>query len=56
MHTITADNGLVRQYFPKGSNLANVTQRDVRRVQNLLNSRPRKTLAYKSPNEVFFGS
>jgi IS30 family transposase len=49
-------NGLVRQYFPKGASLATVTQRDVRRVQNLLNSRPRKTLAYKSPNEVFFGS
>lgn len=49
-------NGLVRQYFPKGTSFATVTQRDVRRVQNLLNSRPRKTLAYKSPNEVFFGT
>ena len=48
-------NGLVRQYFPKGTNLANVSARDVRRVQDLLNARPRKTLAYKSPNEVFFG-
>ena len=49
-------NGLVRQYFPKGTSLATVTQRDVRRVQNLLNARPRKTLAYKSPNEIFFGT
>jgi len=49
-------NGLVRQYFPKGTSLASVTQKDVRRVQNLLNARPRKTLAYKSPNEVFFGT
>jgi IS30 family transposase len=49
-------NGLVRQYFPKGTSLATVTQRDVRRVQNLLNSRPRKSLDYKSPNEVFFGT
>jgi IS30 family transposase len=48
-------NGLVRQYFPKGISLASVTQREVRRVQNLLNARPRKNLAYKSPNEVFFG-
>lgn len=47
-------NGLVRQYFPKGSSFANVSAEDVERVQNLLNSRPRKTLNYKSPNEVFF--
>jgi transposase, IS30 family len=47
-------NGLVRQYFPKGTSLANVSAREVRRVQNLLNSRPRKTLAYRSPDEVFF--
>jgi IS30 family transposase len=49
-------NGLVRQYFPKGMSLANVTHTQVRHVQNLLNSRPRKTLAYRSPNEVFFGT
>jgi transposase, IS30 family len=47
-------NGLVRQYFPKGSSFANVTAEDVERVQNLLNSRPRKTLGFQSPNEVFF--
>jgi IS30 family transposase len=49
-------NGLVRQYFPKGTAMATLTHTAVRRVQNLLNSRPRKTLAYKSPNEVFFAS
>jgi IS30 family transposase len=47
-------NGLVRQYFPKGSSFAKVSSEDVERVQNLLNSRPRKTLKYQSPNEVFF--
>jgi IS30 family transposase len=47
-------NGLVRQYFPKGSSFAKVTDEDVERVQNLLNSRPRKTLGFQSPNEVFF--
>jgi IS30 family transposase len=46
-------NGLVRQYFPKGTSFANVTQTAVRRVQNKLNSRPRKVLGYKTPNEVF---
>ena len=49
-------NGLVRQYFPKGSSFVNVSVEDVERVQNLLNSRPRKTLKYKSPNEVFFAA
>jgi IS30 family transposase len=47
-------NGLVRQYFPKGSSFAKVSIEDVERVQNLLNSRPRKTLGFQSPNEVFF--
>jgi IS30 family transposase len=47
-------NGLVRQYFPKGSSFATLSNEDVQRVQNLLNSRPRKTLKFKSPNEVFF--
>lgn len=47
-------NGLVRQYFPKGSSFVTVSDEDVQRVQNLLNSRPRKTLKFKSPNEVFF--
>lgn len=48
-------NGLIRQYFPKGSNFAAITPKRLARVQKLLNSRPRKTLGYKSPNEVFLG-
>ena len=46
-------NGLVRQYFPKGTSFATISAEEVERVQNLLNSRPRKTLGFKSPNEVF---
>lgn len=46
-------NGLVRQYFPKGTDFATVSSEEVERVQNLLNSRPRKILDFKSPNEVF---
>ncbi|MCK4945024.1 MAG: IS30 family transposase [Alphaproteobacteria bacterium] len=46
-------NGLVRQYFPKGTDFAKLTPEDVQRVENLLNNRPRKTLGYHSPNEVF---
>jgi IS30 family transposase len=47
-------NGLVRQYFPKGSDLAKVTEAEVQRVAALLNNRPRKTLGYRTPNEIFF--
>ncbi len=46
-------NGLVRQYFPKGMDFGTITQADVQRVEDLLNNRPRKTLNYHSPNEVF---
>jgi len=46
-------NGLLRQYFRTGANLANVTQRDLDRVAAQLNGRPRKTLAFRTPAEVF---
>jgi IS30 family transposase len=47
-------NGLVRQYFPKKSDFAGITNADLKRVAELLNNRPRKTLGYRTPNEVFF--
>jgi IS30 family transposase len=45
-------NGLVRQFFPKGTDLAKVPERQFIKVQNLLNDRPRKRLGYRTPNEV----
>ena len=45
-------NGLLRQYFPKGCNLARVTEEDLRRVEYLLNHRPRKCLGYRTPAET----
>lgn len=47
-------NGLVRQYFPKKYDFARITKAEVKRVTELLNNRPRKTLGYRTPNEVFF--
>ncbi len=47
-------NGLVRQYFPKKSDFSKITDRQVEKVVERLNNRPRKTLGYKTPNEVFF--
>ena len=45
-------NGLLRQYFPKGCNLARFTEADVHRVEELLNNRPRKCLGYRTPAEA----
>lgn len=42
-------NGLLRQYFPHGTDLATYTQADLDRVAQRLNSRPRKTLGYATP-------
>jgi IS30 family transposase len=47
-------NGLVRQYFPKGTNFNELTEYDVERVMLRLNHRPRKCLGFSSPNMVFF--
>lgn len=44
-------NGLVRWFFPKGTDFHNVLPKDVRRVQDLINNRPRKCLGWLSPNE-----
>jgi transposase, IS30 family len=47
-------NGLVRQYYPKGSDFAAITEADLERLMERLNNRPRKTLGYQTPNQVFF--
>lgn len=46
-------NGLVRQYFPKGTEFDKLTDNDVQRIETLLNFRPRKVLGFRSPMEVF---
>jgi len=48
-------NGLLRQYFPKGMELLNLTEEEVQMAVETLNHRPRKVLGYKTPFEVFFG-
>jgi IS30 family transposase len=46
-------NGLLRQYFPKGTDLARWSAADLEAVAHALNTRPRKTLGWKTPAEAF---
>lgn len=48
-------NGLIRQYFPKNHDFTTITQKEINRVMDKLNNRPRKCLGIKTPNQVFFG-
>jgi IS30 family transposase len=45
-------NGLVRRYFPKGTDFSRITDEQVAKVESVINNRPRKCLAYKTPLEV----
>lgn len=45
-------NGLLRRFLPKGTDLANVTQAHLDHIVDMINNRPRKTLGYKSANEL----
>ena len=45
-------NGLIRHFFPKGTDLASIPEHRFTEVQQLLNDRPRKRLGYRTPNEV----
>lgn len=45
-------NGLIRQFFPKKTCLAQYTQQELDQVAAQLNNRPRKTLKFKTPKEI----
>ncbi len=45
-------NGLIREFFPKGTRFSEVTDEEVERAQRLLNNRPRKVLGWKKPAEA----
>jgi len=46
-------NGLVRRFFPKKTDFAKVSDEEIRRVEYLLNTRPRKRLMFSTPYEIF---
>lgn len=47
-------NGLIRQYFPKGTDFTHVSLADIQEAESRLNSRPRKTLKFYTPSEKFY--
>lgn len=47
-------NGLVRRFFPKKTDFRTITDEEIQRVEELLNSRPRKRLGWRTPYEVFY--
>jgi IS30 family transposase len=47
-------NGLIRQYLPKGTDLNIITHYDLKKIENSLNNRPRKSLGYLTPNEYIY--
>jgi len=49
-------NGLIRQYFPKGTNFKDTINKDIALVVKKLNHRPRKSLNYQTPHEVFYSA
>ncbi len=48
-------NGLIRQYFPKGTDFNEVSDDEIQYVMNRLNNRPRVTRGYRSPNKLSMG-
>jgi IS30 family transposase len=46
-------NGLIRQYIKKGSSFEGITPERIKFIEERLNNRPRKTLGYRTPNEVY---
>lgn len=48
-------NGLLRQYFPKGISLRNISDEELQKAVDKINRRPRKTLNYKTPEAIFLG-
>jgi len=49
-------NGLLRQYFPKGSDFRNISDKDLASAVKKLNHRPRKCLGYQSPHQALLNT
>ena len=48
------NNGLLRRYFPKGTDWSKISDEEITRAEYFINTRPRKRLGWKTPAEVFY--
>jgi len=46
-------NGLIRQYFPKGTNFDDISDEEIERVEEMINMRPRASLSFETPLEIW---
>jgi len=46
-------NGLIRKFYPKGTDFSKISEREILKVQDLLNNRPRDLLGFNTPKQVF---
>lgn len=53
--TVENTIGLLRQYLPRSANLDDLTEQDIQDIEDSLNNRPRKSLGYRTPKEIFTG-
>ena len=51
--TVENTIGLIRRFLPKGTDFAMIEKEQIKRIETLLNNRPRKCLNFKTPNEIF---
>ena len=51
--TVENTIGIVRRFYPKGTDFIRVSDREIKELENWLNDRPRKCLAFKTPAEAF---
>lgn len=51
--TVENTNGLLREFFPNGTDFGKVTDEEVQHAVGLINDRPRKVLKYRTANEVY---
>ena len=51
--TVENINGLIRRFFPKGTDFDSITEEEIAYVENWINNRPMKILNYMTPKQVF---
>lgn len=52
--TVENINGLIRRFFPKGTDFDKISNEEIQKVEDWINSRPMKCLNWKTPNEKYF--